>query len=778
MKLVIVESPSKVKTIKKYLGQGFTVDASVGHIRDLPKKSLGVDVKNNFEPRYVVSEDKKEVIKRLSDLAKKAEIVYLATDPDREGEAISWHLANVLKLEPESCARIVFNEITESAVKRAIAAPRQIDMALVDAQQARRVLDRLVGYKISPFLCKQIQNNLSAGRVQSACLKMIVDREEEIRNFVPQEYWNIYAHLKKQEGKDADVAFRAQLIEAFGKKDKIANKEQADAVLREVEGKEWRVFKVKKGVSRSHAPAPFTTSTLQQDGSAKLSLTSPQVMQIAQQLYEGVEIAGEGQVALVTYIRTDSVRVSKEAQEAALSYIERVYGKEFVPNKPNVYQSKKSAQDAHEAIRPVNLERTPASIKDKVPKNVYRLYKLVYERFLASQMAEAKYNTLTVDVSAGATLFRATGKSLQFAGFTAVYESVKEDKEEDVAASVKMPQLEAGALLQLIKMDSEQKFTKPPARFTDATLVKAMEEKGIGRPSTYASIIGVLSKRKYTEKEQKFIVPTELAYQVNAVMLQYFDRIVDVSFTARMEAQLDKIEEGDADWHKLIVDFYPWLQRKLEKAGESLVEETDEICEKCGKPMLLRSGKFGKFLACSNYPTCDNTRHTEEDISDVVCEKCGAKMIIRRGKYGKYLACPNYPDCKNIKSMREDAVSEELCEKCGKPLLLREGRYGKYLHCAECKINRPIFKKVGECPKCGKPIAQRRSKSGKTFYGCSGYPECDFVSWDVPFKTPCPKCGGFAVLKKQGKDEIVTCTKCEYRARFVRKNPAEEEGEE
>ena len=769
MKLVIVESPSKAKTIEKYLGKEFAVDASGGHVRDLPAKSLGVDVKNHFEPKYVINPDKKQVIKRLAERAKKADEVYLATDPDREGEAISWHLATVLGMDQKAKNRIEFHEISQKAVKEALAHPRGLNFGLIDAQQARRVLDRLVGYKLSPFLCKQLSQHLSAGRVQSVALRLVVEREREIQAFVPKEYWNVYAFLKKQEGKDAKLCFRSQLYQYKGKKFKPENEAQAAEIEAEVAGKPWKVIKVKKAVTKSHAPAPFTTSTLQQDGSQKLSLTSPQVMQLAQQLYEGVPIEGEGQVALVTYIRTDSVRVSEDAQRAALDFIRAHYGPDYVPARPNVYKTKKNAQDAHEAIRPISLERTPESIRDKVHRNIYRLYKLIYERFLSSQMAEATYHTMTVDIEAGATVFRTNGKTPLFAGYTAVYQSYKDadaQSEED-ETEAKLPALSEGEGLDLDKLTKEQKFTKPPARYTDATLVKAMEEKGIGRPSTYATVIGTLQKRTYTVKEQKYIKPTELAFEVNDLLVKYFDKIVDVAFTARMEDNLDEIEAGDKDWHALIDGFYPWLMKKLEAAGASMVEETDIVCEKCGRPMVIRPGKFGRFLACSGYPECTNSRPLEEEISEEVCEKCGHPMLIRKGKYGPYLACSNYPACSNIRPLVKDQPSDVPCETCGKPMVIRQGRYGKYLHCPDCRVNKPLLEEAGTCPECGKPVLKRRSRTGKTFYGCSGYPDCKFVSWDPVADKPCPKCGKYMTVKTTRAGKILKCSSCDYREDVV-----------
>ena len=777
MDLVIVESPSKAKTIEKYLGKGYRVDASGGHVRDLPEKSLGVDVKHDFDPKYVVNPDKKSVIKRLSESVKKCDNIYLATDPDREGEAISWHLAETLGLKKGEYSRIEFNEISQKAVTAALQSPREIDMDLVNAQQARRVLDRLVGYKLSPYLCKKLQDKLSAGRVQSAALKMIVDREKEIKAFVPKEYWNIVAELFKEA--EAKIVFKAMLAEFKGKKVKPGCKEEADEILKNLEDAVYRVVSVKKSQSKSHPLPPFTTSTMQQDASHKLGLTAPVTMQIAQQLYEGVEIAGEGQRALVTYIRTDSVRISADAQSAALGYIEEHFGKAFVPAKPNFYKSKKTAQDAHEAIRPINLAVTPESIKDKIQKNQYRLYKLVYDRFLASQMTDAVYNTMAVGVQAGDCLFKANGKALAFKGYTAVYDAVQQKSEEDESTSAKMPDLAEGDLLNLKKLSAEQKFTKPPARYSDATLIKAMEEKGIGRPSTYASIIGVLARRTYTTKEQKFLVPTERAFEVDEILEKYFGKIVDLTFTASMEEQLDAIEEGGKNWKEVIEGFYPWLVKHLEAAGAELVEETDVKCDKCGSLMLLRTGRYGKFLACSNYPTCNNTKPYDVEVSEVKCDKCGANMIVKTGRYGKYLACPNYPDCSNIKPYAQERLSEEHCPECGTQMVIRSGKYGEYLSCPNCKKNKPIVKAVGVCPKCGKPVAEKRSKTGKLFYGCTGYPACNFMSWDIPTDKKCPKCGKFLYLKsnKSGKRYQCSDPQCDYE-QPVEEEKAEENAEE
>lgn len=776
MDLIIVESPHKAKTIEKYLGGKYRVDASGGHVRDLPEKRLGVNVADNFEPNYVVTPDKKPVIKRLMDKAAKADKVYLATDPDREGEAISWHLENVLGLQDGEKHRIEFNEISEKAVKKALESPREINYNLVDAQQARRVLDRLVGYKLSPLLCKRLQSGLSAGRVQSVALRLVVDREREIQAFRPVEYWNVSALLR--DGEKAYAPFRAMLSERGGKKWKPACKEEAEIAERAARENGFVVSNVKKSVTSSHAPAPFTTSTLQQDGSQKLSVTAPQVMTLAQHLYEGIDTP-EGHIAFVTYIRTDSVRVSEEAQRSALAFIAETYGKDYVPAKPNFYKTKKSAQDAHEAIRPIDLSRTPESVKHLLDRNHYRLYKLIYERFVASQMSEAKYNSMQIDIAAGEYGFKASGKTLLFKGFTAVYEDFRNqpsEGEEGENAGKLLPDLKAGDKLYAEELKSEQKFTKPPVRYTDATLVKAMEEKGIGRPSTYASIIAVLSKRKYTEKEGKYMVPTPVAYDITDLLLKYFPDVMDVSFTANMEDRLDEIEEGGKDWHAILGDFYPPFAEKLVKAANDGDEMTDILCEKCGKPMIRKNGRYGKFLACSGYPECSNIKSEDAEISEVKCDKCGANMIIKTGKFGKFLACPNYPECKNTKPYGEEK-SGEKCEKCGAEMYVRSGKFGKYLYCANCSHTRNMSKQAGECPLCHKPTLQMTSRTGRIFYRCSGNPECEFISWDRPTGELCPKCGKAVVLTRDGKTKKCSDKGCDYKEKLPEVPAEKGEGE-
>ena len=754
MQLIIVESPSKAKTIEKYLGGKYRVDASGGHVRDLPEKRLGVNVADNFEPNYVITASKRQTIKKLIDESNAADKIYLATDPDREGEAISWHLQEVLGIKNKS-QRIVFNEISERAVKNALQNPRDINLNLVDSQQARRVLDRLVGYKLSPFLCKRIKDGLSAGRVQSVALRIVVDKEREIQAFVPKEYWNIYGTFS-----DGKRSFKALLSEKAGKRYRPESAEEAQKVYDAVSAAKAVVGEVKRVRQAAHALPPFTTSTLQQDASNKLGLSSPQVMSIAQYLYEGIDTPS-GHIAFVTYIRTDSVRISKEAQEDCLSYIAGKYGKEYLPAKPNVYKSKKTAQDAHEAIRPNDLSLTPEIAKNLLDKKHYAVYKLIYERFVASQMADAVYENLNVAVGAGEYTFKTRGRTTLFKGFTAVYDDFERTEDEDSIVSKTIPSVKEGQPLETEKLEKEQMFTKHPSRFTEASLVKTMEDKGIGRPSTYSTIISVLSKRKYTVKDGKFIVPTPIAFEITDVLVKYFKDIMDVSFTANMEDKLDDIENGGKDWHKLIAEFYPEFSAQLNKAQSDGDEITDVICEKCGSPMVRKNGKYGKFLACSNYPACSNIKSENEQVSDVISEKCGARMVYKSGKYGKFLACPNYPKCTNIKSV-DEVKSTEKCEKCGGDMIEKNGKFGKYLQCVSCKATKSVTEKAGVCPICHMPTQKMTSKTGKQFYGCSNYPTCKFMSWDMPLDEYCPNCGKFLFLSKDGKTKKCSDKDCGY----------------
>ena len=757
MDLIIVESPHKAKTIEKFLGANYKVDASKGHVRDLPVNHMGINIAaGTFEPTYVINPDKKLDIKRLQEKAKKAGKIYLATDPDREGEAISWHLAEVLKLEEGKFSRIEFNEISEKAVKKALESPRNIDKNLVDAQQARRVLDRLVGYTISPAASTRLNDNLSAGRVQSVALELVVDREREIKAFVPQEYWNVKALLENKE----KAQFKALLSEYNGKKYKPKTKEETQELVEKLKSAVFTVKNLKKSVTKTHAPAPFITSTLQQDGSSKLGLTAPQVMQIAQRLYEGVETPN-GHLALITYMRTDSVRISKEAQDMARAYIKNVYGDEYVPSKPNVYKSKKDAQDAHEAIRPIDVNKTPDSLKNILDKNQYRLYKIIYERFIASQMSEAKYNSVQLDVDADGYVFKASGKTLLFKGFTAVYEEFKPADNNDDDESVPMlPNLVEGEKVDLVSLSSEQKFTKPPLRYTEATLIKTMEDKGIGRPSTYATIMAKLSdkKREYVKKEGKYLVPNEVSYGLIDFLVKYFPDIMSITFTARMETALDDIGDGGRDWQKLIADFYRPFEKQVKRS-----KITDVICDKCGAPMSVNSGKFGNYYACTNYPECSNIKAVNEKVeipTDQICEKCGSPMVEKEGSYGKFLACSDYPKCKNTRPLNE-IVSKEKCPKCGEYMVERMGKFGKYFSCPKCKNTTSVAEMEGVCPICGKPTKKLTSRAGKTFYGCSTYPECKFMSWDLPTGEKCPKCGEYLIKVKDG----VKCSgkKCDYK---------------
>ena len=684
----------------------YKVDASKGHVRDLPSNYMGVRIGSTFEPHYVIAPEKKQDIKRLENAAKKADKVYLATDPDREGEAISWHLAEVLGLDQNDANRIEFNEISEKAVKKALANPRKIDKNLVDAQQARRVLDRIVGYSISPAASSRLNDNLSAGRVQSVALKMVVDREREITSFKPQEYWNLKADVKP----DGKSNFKVLLVEKGDKKYKPSNAEEATAVENELKTAKFYVKSVKRAVMKKHAPAPYITSTLQQDGSIRLNLTAPQVMQIAQRLYEGVETP-RGHVALITYMRTDSVRISAEAQKSALDYIGKTYGAEYLPEKPNFYRSKKDAQDAHEAIRPIDVNRTPESVQDILDKNQYKLYKLIYDRYVASQMAEAKYDSVAVDVGANDYVLKTSGKTLLFKGYLAVYDDTKKEEDEDSGDAL-LPALVDGEELNLLKLIKEQKFTKPPIRYTEATLIKSMEDKGIGRPSTYATIMAKLSdkKREYVRKEKKYLVPNDISYDLIDFLVKYFPDIMDISFTAKMEDDLDDIGEGGKDWHKLIADFYAPFHKQLQDA-----KVTDVVCDKCGAKMIINSGRYGNYYACSNYPDCQNIKAVNEKVvipTDKICAKCGAIMVEREGKFGKFLACSNYPSCKHTVSMTES---------------------------------------VGVCPECGRPTKKMTSRGGKVFYGCSSYPNCKFMSWDIPTGKRCELCGHYTIMTEDGE---------------------------
>ncbi len=723
--LVIVESPAKSKTIKKILGDSYQIEASYGHIRDFPPKVLGFDVTNNFEPSFIVIPEKNVVVKKLNELAKKSDKVYLASDPDREGEAIAWHVRQVLDVPDSKINRIEFNEITPKAIKNAVEHPRQIDMERVKAQQTRQILDRLVGYKISPVLWEKMRNyRLSAGRVQSVALRMICEREDEIDAFKPVEYWSITADLLKGE-----LPFSAELTKFKDKKADIKNKKEADKIVDELtkKGLKYEVSKVTFRDTQRKPSAPFITSTLQREASSKLGYGVSKTMQIAQKLYEGIEIGGEP-VGLITYMRTDSVRISDDAQSAAKDYITKSFGDNYYPKTPNNYvKGGKNVQDAHEAIRPSYIERTPESIKQYLTSEQYRLYKLIWARFIASQMENAKVKNTSVDITAGDYLFKTGTSKVVFDGFLKVY-----NENEDEPDSSKIPDLEQGDVLKLQKINPKQHFTQPPPRFTEASLVKALEEYGIGRPSTYAPIISKIQQKGYVEKQDKALAPTILGRTLCRELVKYFTDIMNYQFTAQMETKLDDIAEEKAVWTDVLKDFYTPFNDTVNSAKQNM-------------PRVLIE-------------------------SDIVCPNCGKKMIVRTSRYGtQFLGCSGYPECKTMMPLNKDGTaalaeekSEEKCEKCGSDMIIKTGPYGRYLQCTndECKHRKRLVVSTGvTCPKCAKgEIIQRKSKYGKIFYGCSKYPDCDFVSWNEPVKEKCPECGAYLVKKITKKESKLVCS--------------------
>ena len=740
MDLVIIEGPGKRETLKKYLGSNYDVVATKGHIIDLPIKTLAIDINNNFEPNYVTMPDKEDIINDLKKRYAKCDNLYIATDPDREGEAIAWHVERALGISEDTPCRIEFNEISKDSVNKAIKMPRKINMDLVHAQQGRRVLDRLVGYKVSPIICKKIKSNLSGGRVQSVALKLVVDREKEIKNFKPVEYWSIVAELSKGEDK-----IKAALATYKKKKYQSGSAQETNDVIDYLKAQTFVVGDVKKTITKSSAPPPFTTSTMQQDALNKINMSVAQTSRSAQQLYEGVEIKGEGKVALITYIRTDSTRVSPEAQAKAKDFIIKTYGADYAPEKYNVFKAKKNIQDAHEAIRPISLERTPESLKGSLSPENYKLYKLIYERFVASQMSDATYNSLTVNIDAGDYGFKVAGKTPLFLGYTKAYKVYTEEDENDEKGEPKMCNLEVGDVLKLLNVLKEQKFTKPPVRYTEASLIKAMEEKGIGRPATYAPTMLVLSTRNYTEKDGKYLVPTELGTIVTEFMEKYFKDIMDVSFTAAMEDKLDGIEEGNLKWQDVVADFYSGFEDEVYFAatGSERVKVpvivSDVKCDKCGAMMVIKEGRYGKFLACPKFPNCRNTKQIDEkpktpeqqaeekmlETVNIKCDKCGKDMVLKDGRFGKFFACSDYPNCKNIKNVKDP---------------------------------------VSKCPICGKDVFERKSKYGKIFYGCSGYPKCNFASWDMPTNEKCPICSSYLTKKTLKDGDKFKCSnkECDY----------------
>ena len=738
--LVVVESPAKAKTIERILGPDYKVMASMGHLRDLPKRTMGVDIENGFTPEYVNSTDRANVIKDLQKAANQCCDILLATDPDREGEAISWHLSKLLDVNPEDKVRIAFHEITPPAIREAIQDPEPIDLDRVDAQQARRVLDRLVGYKLSPWLWRQVYRGLSAGRVQSVATRLICEREEEIRAFVPVEYWTIEALYKTEKNEP----FKAKLTQIDGKDAELHNGEETDAAVKGIEGKEAEVTAVTKSRKQRKTKPPYTTSTMQQDAVNKLNFSSKKTMMLAQNLYEGVEIPGHGHVGLITYMRTDSTRISDEMIKQVRPYISETYGEDYLPAKPNVFSKSKEAQDAHEAIRPTSLSFPPSALTGILSRDQLRLYTLIWNRFIASQMAPQIQQSTSATLQCGIYTLKATGVHVLFDGFTIMQPSKKKDSEE----SDFLPPLKKGDIVKNTKVNGEQHFTAPPPRYTEASLIKTLEEKGIGRPSTYAPILDTIQKRRYVTKENKQFVPTEVGFKVTELLKKYFEGIINVDFTANLENWLDKIAEGKATYKKVMTDFYKVFEAELASANVEAEKDKKE----------------------------------NQEVSDVTCEKCGAKMIVKMGRYGKYLACPNYPNCKNIKpySLAEgpEEVSDVKCDACGTLMVYRTGPYGRYLKCPSCGANKAIVIDTGiVCPKCHEGhMVQRRSHRGRIFYGCSRYPKCDMALWNEPINKFCEICGAIMTKKtyKTGK-EVISCSNPDCPTHPKRKTRAKKE---
>lgn len=702
-KLIIVESPAKARTIAKFLGRGYKVEASQGHIRDLPKSQLGVDVAQDFAMKYITIHGRGKILTKIRKEAKNASKIYLATDPDREGEAISWHLAQTLGMDVNAPCRIEFHEITQKAVQNALAHPRAIDLNRVDAQQARRALDRLVGYKISPLLWAKVKKGLSAGRVQSVATRLVVDREQDIEDFIPEEYWDITANALLPSARGRKTTFSLRLNTLDDQKAELHNEQEANAARLRVENARFAVYGIKRGEKKKAPAPPFTTSSLQQEAGRKLNFTTQKTMQVVQQLYEGVDLEGEGTQGIVTYIRTDSVRVSQEALDAVRAYIPQRFGEEYLPETPNEFKGRRNAQDAHEAIRPTDVNRTPDSVKASLTKEQFQLYRLIYSRFLASQMNPAIYDTMTMDVAGDGVGLRFYGEHKRFAGFTSVYEESTDDAPE--AAESTLPQFVEGAPVTIESVSSLQHFTQPPARYTEASLVKTLEEKGIGRPSTYAPTITTIIARGYVMRENKRLFPTELGRTINSMMTEFFGPIVDTEFTASLEEELDEVEEGQVDWHQVLRDFYPPFEQMLGHA-EDVIEKVE----------------------------------IKDEPSDVICDKCGAQMVYRVGRFGKFLACPNFPDCRNTK---------------------------------------PILNYIdAKCPQCGGRLLEKTSRKNRKFYGCENYPECDFVSWEMPVNERCEKCGSYMTLKRSRKGEtwhLCSNETCRHRVEVKAADVEEEE---
>jgi DNA topoisomerase I len=730
--LVIVESPAKAKTLEKFLGKDYSVKASSGHIRDLPPGAMGVDLEKEFAPTYTVLKGKEKIVKDLKGYASKSDSILLAPDPDREGEAIAWHLSFLLESKKE-VKRIEFNEITKSAVQQAVKTPRDIDMKRVEAQQARRILDRIVGYKISPLLWKKVRKGLSAGRVQSVAVRLICEREALVQRFVPKEFWKITALFSKKNKKQS---FESLVFSKSGKQIEIGDEASASAVLKELDGADYEVKEVRRKEQKRNPYPPFITSTLQQDASRKLGYQAKRTMSIAQKLYEGIEVSGEGYVGLITYMRTDSVRSADTAVEEVRRYIGEKISADHLPKTPNQYKTKKGAQDAHEAVRPTSVFRTPEQVKNDLTPEQYKLYDLIWKRFVASQMKPALFDMTSVDIAAKEYIFRASGSVIKFDGFLSLYEESRDENDEKSAT---LPELSEKEPLILEKITPSQHFTQPPARYNEASLVKELEERGIGRPSTYAPIISTIVDRGYVIKDGRTLKPTELGIITNGLLVKHFPTVLDIEFTARMEDELDEIEEGKIVWTKVLEEFYGPFKTSMEKAGVEMKkvkmeEKTDEVCEKCGSPMVVRQSRYGAFLACTGFPKCKNTKDLPrkgEEITEAAepCEKCGSSMEVKRSRFGAFLACSAYPKCKNTRS---------------------------------------ILKKIGvKCPEagCGGDIVEKRSKKGRVFFSCSNWPKCKFSSWQRPLPETCPTCGAILTEKYSKAGISKECSKkCGYKA--------------
>jgi DNA topoisomerase-1 len=813
--LVIVESPAKAKTINKYLGDDYKVMASIGHIKDLPVKDLGVDVENDFEPSYEVIPDtkkrgNKKVVSELKKAARESEAIYLAADPDREGEAICQHLAEeiVPKRPAKPVHRVMFNEITKNAILDAFKTPKEVNKNLVDAQQTRRILDRLVGYKVSPILWKTVGGRLSAGRVQTVAVRIVVEREREIEAFVSTEYWTIIANLTAAMPPNFDS--RLYKIEdktlKTGKFDEdlkdtethIKDKETSAAIVAEAEKSDFVVQSVATKERKRNATPPFITSKLQQDAARKLGFSVKRTMSAAQRLYEGIELGSEGAVGLITYMRTDSTRVSDAALAEVRGFIGSTYGEKYLPAKPNAYRSKKDAQDAHEAIRPTDVSRTPDSLASKLGADEMKLYRLIWQRFVASQMMPAIFDQTTIDINAGRLTFRSTGSVQKFDGYLKVYQEGVDEKpaDEESDEDRRLPLVKEGEKLKLNSVTPEQHFTEPPPRYSEATLVKALEEKGIGRPSTYASIMTTIQDREYVEKIEGRFHPTPLGITVNDLLIESFENIFNTTYTARMEEELDEIEDGNLDWRKALHEFYDRFSKDLATATETIKNKkktsipTDEVCEKCGTGMVIKFGRFGQFLACGNYPECKNTREvakksagdgeggSDKEAEEIPpCELCGKEMALKKGRFGAFYGCTGYPECRNIRKIPKGdqkpapppVTLDEICPKDGAQLVRRTGRFGEFVSCSNYpKCDYVKRETIGiKCPKCGGDIAVKKSKRGKVFYGCVNYPKCDEVYWDKPVAEACPQCNApFLLEKTTKKDGTVRYCKnedCDYK---------------